>query len=99
MPVAPWIWIAWSMIWQARSGIIAFAMLTQTRASRLPSRSIAFAALSTIRRIASISQRARAMTSRFLPSCDSGRPKALRALPRFTIRSSATSALPIVRMQ
>ena len=26
MPVAPCIWIAWSMIWEMRSGTIAFTM-------------------------------------------------------------------------
>src|SRR5207248_11320215 len=44
MPVAPCIWIAWSMILQVRSGTMAFTMLTQIRASLLPSTSIAFAA-------------------------------------------------------
>ena len=58
MPVAPCIWIAWSMIRQTRSGTMALTMLTQTRASWLPSTSIALAAFSTIRRIASISMRA-----------------------------------------
>ena len=57
-PVAPWIWIAWSMIWQTRSGTIALTALTHTRASALPSTSIALAAFSTISRIASISMRA-----------------------------------------
>ncbi len=78
MPVAPWIWIAWSMIWQTRSGTMALTMLTQTRASRLPSTSMALAALSTIRRMASISMRARETVSRFLPSWISGLPKASR---------------------
>src|SRR5476649_843260 len=64
MPVAPWICIAWSMIRQTFSGTIAFTMLTQTRASRLPSTSIALAAFSTISRIASISMRARDTSSR-----------------------------------
>src|SRR2546429_7384651 len=37
MPVAPCIWIAWSMILQARSGTMALTMLTQMRASLLRS--------------------------------------------------------------
>ena len=61
MPVAPCIWIAWSMMRQARSGTMALTIETQTRASLLPSTSIALAAFSTISRIASISQRACAM--------------------------------------
>ena len=77
--------MAWSMIWQVFSGTIAFTMLTHTRASRLPSTSIALAAFSTINRIASISIRARAISSRFLPSMISGRPNASRELPRFTM--------------
>ena len=77
MPVAPCIWIAWSMTLQARSGTMALTMLTQTRASRLPSTSIAFAAFSTISRIASISQRACAMICRFPPRCAIFLPKAV----------------------
>ena len=93
------IWMAWSMIWQTRSGIIALHMWTHTLASRLPSTSIALAAFSTIRRMASISMRARETTSRFLPSCASGRPKASRDMPRRTMRSSARSAWPTDLMQ
>ena len=59
MPVAPWIWIAWSMMVQTFSGTMAFTMLTQMRASRLPSTSIALAAFSTMSLMASISMRAR----------------------------------------
>ena len=58
-PVAPCIWIASSMMAQTRSGTSAFTALTHTRASALPIVSIAFAARSTISRIASISMRAR----------------------------------------
>ena len=57
-PVAPWIWIALSMISHTRIGTIALTALTHTRASALPSSSIALAAVSTIRRIDSISMRA-----------------------------------------
>ena len=53
---------------------------------------MAFAAFSTIRRIASMSIRARLMTSMFLPSWTSGLPNASRFMPRLTIRSSAFSA-------
>ena len=56
------------MIWHTRSGTIALTMCTQMRASRLPSTSIALAAFSTIRRIASISMRAREMISTLPPS-------------------------------
>ena len=99
MPVAPWIWMASSMIWQTFSGTIALTADTQTRASLLPSTSMALAAFSTIRRMASISIRARETTSRFLPSLMSGLPNASRVAPRLTISSSACSALPMERMQ
>ena len=98
-PVAPCIWIAWSMIWHVRSGIIALTAWTHTRASRLPRTSIALAARRTMRRIASMSMRARDTTSMFLPSWMIGRPKASRDMPRLTIRSSAFSAWPTDRMQ
>ena len=80
-PVAPWIWIAWSMIWHTRSGTIALTALTHTRASALPIRSIALAAFSTIRRIASISMRARDTISVFLPRAMIGLPNASRLEP------------------
>ena len=99
MPVAPCIWMAWSMILQARSGTMALTMETQTRASLLPSTSIAFAAFNTISRIASISQRACAMICMLPPRWAIFLPKASRVRPRCTIRSSAFSALPMVRMQ
>ena len=98
-PVAPWIWIASSMISHTRLGTIAFTALTHTRASALPMRSIALAAFSTMRRIASISMRALATTSVFLPSEMIGLPNASRLRPRVTISSSARSAAPIERMQ
>ena len=98
-PVAPWNWIASSMISHTRIGTIAFTALTQTRASALPITSIAFAARSTISRIASISMRAFAITSVFLPRRAIGLPKASRLRPRRTISSSAFSATPIERMQ
>ncbi len=97
--MAPWTWIASSTIWQVRSGTIAFTALTHTRASALPSSSIAFAAVSTIRRIASISMRAFAITSGFLPRYAIGLPNASRLRPRFTSSSSAFSAAPTERMQ
>jgi hypothetical protein len=56
-PVAPCIWMALSMISQVRIGTIALIALTHTRASALPSSSIALAAVSTMRRIDSISMR------------------------------------------
>ena len=74
-------------------------MCTQMRASRLPSTSIALAAFSTIRRMASISMRAREMISMLPPSLTSCLPKASRDRPRLTIRSSAFSAWPMERMQ
>ena len=73
--------------------------LTHTRASALPIVSIAFAARSTISRIASISMRALAITSVFLPRRASGLPNASRLRPRRTISSRARSAAPIERMQ
>ena len=91
--------MASSMIWQTRSGTIALTALTHTRASALPMTSIALAARSTIRRIASISMRALAITSVFLPRRASGLPNASRLRPRRTISSSAFSAAPIERMQ
>ena len=87
------------MILQTFSGTIALTMWTQVRASRLPSTSIARAALSTISRIASISIRARETVSMFLPSWMIGLPNASRPMPRRIIRSSARSAWPIERMQ
>ena len=98
-PVAPWIWIASSMISQTRMGTIALTALTQTRASALPSTSIAFAALSTIMRMLSISMRAFAIVSTLRPSIAIGFPKPLRERPRFDISSIARSATPIERMQ
>ena len=53
--------MAWSMIWQTRSGTMALTTLTHTRASALPMMSMALAAFSTIRRMASISMRALAI--------------------------------------
>jgi hypothetical protein len=70
--------MAWSMILHTRSGTIALTMCTQMRASRLPSTSIALAAFSTIRRMASISMRAREMISTLPPSQASFLPKASR---------------------
>ena len=87
------------MIWQTRSGTIALTAEIQTRASALPSVSIAFAARSTIIRIASISVRARATISILPPRRTNGLPKPSRVAPRRTIRSSAFSAAPIERMQ
>ena len=98
-PVAPCIWIASSIILQTRSGTIAFTALTQTRASELPSTSIAFAALRTIMRMASISTRVFAINSVFLPRLAMGLPNAARERPRFAIISRARSAAPIDRMQ
>jgi len=66
-PVAPCIWIASSTILHARIGTIAFTALTHTRASSLPSSSIAFAAVRTILRIDSISMRAVAIVPVFRP--------------------------------
>ena len=74
-------------------------METHTRASLLPSTSIALAACNTAKRMALISMRAREITSRFLPSFAIGLPKATREPARFTISSSAFSALPMDRMQ
>ena len=91
--------MASSMISHTRTGTIAFTALTQMRASALPVRSIARAARSTISRIASISMRALAITSVFLPRRASGLPNASRLSPRRTISSSAFSAAPIERMQ
>ena len=87
------------MIWHTFSGTIALIMLTQMRASLLPSVSIALAAFSTISRIASISMRARLIVSMFLPRSTMRLPKASRLTPRAIIRSSAFSAAPIERMQ
>ena len=87
------------MILHTRSGTMAFTALTHTRAAWLPSTSIAFAARSTIMRMASISTRARAICSVFLPRCASRRPKASRVRPRLAISSIARSAAPIERMQ
>ena len=87
------------MMAQTRSGTSAFTALIQTRASALPIVSIAFAARSTMRRIASISTRARAMTSVFLPRRASCLPNASRLRPRRIMRSIARSAAPIERMQ
>ena len=98
-PSAPCIWIAWSMILQTRSGTMALTMWIQMRASWLPRTSIALAAFSTIRRMASISMRARLMISILPPSWTSGLPNASRVRPRVTIRSSAFSAEPMARMQ
>ena len=78
---------------------MAFTALTHTRASALPSVSIAFAARNTMRRHASISIRALAMTSGFLPSRVSGLPNASRCKPRRTMSSKARSAAPMERMQ
>ena len=98
-PVAPWTWIASSMIWHTRIGTIALTALTHTRASALPSSSIALAAVSTIRRIDSISIRALAITSTFLPRLAIRLPNASRVSPRLAISSSARSAAPTDRMQ
>jgi hypothetical protein len=65
-----------------RSGTMALTMLTQMRASLLPSTSIALAAFSTISRIASISMRACAMISRLPPRWMIFLPKASRVRPR-----------------
>ena len=65
----------------------------------LPSTSIAFAAFKTIMRMASISMRAFAIVSVFLPRFASGLPNASRDKPRFAISSMARSAAPIDRMQ
>ena len=80
MPVAPCIWIAWSMIW-----LSAFRHHRlhhrdpDARFLCLPSTSIALAAFSTIRRMASISQRACAMICRLPPRWAIFLPKASRA--------------------
>ena len=66
------------MILQTCSGTMALTMWIQTRASRLPSTSIALAAFSTIRRMASISIRARLTISRLPPSWMIGLPNATR---------------------
>ena len=87
------------MIWHTRIGTIALIALTHTRASALPMVSMAFAARSTMRRHASISMRAFAMTSGFLPRRAIGRPNASRVRPRRIISSSARSAAPMERMQ
>ena len=84
---------------ETRSGTIALTALTHTRASALPSTSMAFAALSTIMRMDSISTRARAIVSTFPPSWAIGLPNALRDRPRRHINSIARSAAPIERMQ
>ena len=65
----------------------------------LPMVSIAFAARNTIRRQASISIRAFAITSGFLPRRTMGFPNASRVSPRRTISSRARSPAPIERMQ
>jgi hypothetical protein len=69
------------MMSQHFSGTIAFTALTHTRASALPSVSIALAARSTISRIASTSMRARDSTSMFLPRLISFLPKPSRLTP------------------
>ena len=74
--------MASSMISHTRTGTIAFTALTHTRASALPMMSMALAARSTISRMASISMRALAMTSVFLPRRASGLPNASRLRPR-----------------
>ena len=58
---------------------------------------IAFAALSTIMRMLSISMRAFAIVSTLRPSIAIGFPKPLRERPRFDISSMARSAAPIDR--
>ena len=78
---------------------MAFTALTHTRASALPSTSMALAARSTIIRIDSISTRARAMISMLPPRRAMGLPNASRDMPRCTISSRAFSAAPIDRMQ
>src|SRR5690606_16231692 len=98
-PVAPWICMAWSMIWQHFSGTMALAIETQMRASLLPRTSMALAAFSTIIRIASMSMRARETVSMFLPRSMMRRPNASRVVARWSRRSSAFSAAPIERMQ
>ena len=60
---------------------------------------MALAACNTAKRMALISMRAREITSMFLPSLAMGLPKATRVPERFTINSSAFSALPMERMQ
>ena len=87
------------MISQTRIGTIALTALTQTRASALPSSSIAFAAVSTIRRIDSISIRALASVSTLRPKLEIRFPNASRDKPRLAINSSAFSAAPTERMQ
>ena len=69
------------MIRHTRSGTMAFTALTHTRASALPMRSMARAALSTMRRMASISMRALETHSVFLPSEMMGSPERLPAEP------------------
>jgi hypothetical protein len=99
MPAAPCIWMAWSMIWQQRSGTMAFTALTHTRASALPRVSIALAASAP----SGAWPRSRCgpgeMTSMFLPRFASFLPKASRLMPRSTIISMARSAAPMERMQ
>ena len=81
------------------SGIKEFKGVTQMRASEFPSTSIAFAALRTSIRMASMSIRAFAIVSTFLPRLAMGLPNASRDKPRFAIISMARSAAPIDRMQ
>ena len=87
------------MISPTRIGTIAFTALTQTRASELPNSSIAFAPVSTMRLIDSISIRAFAMTSTFLPRLEIRFPNASRPKPRLAINSIAFSAAPTDLMQ
>ena len=61
--------------------------------------SMALAARSTMSRQASISMRAREITSTFLPSWAIFFPKASRDKPRLTIISNAASAAPMDLMQ
>ena len=71
-------------------------MLTQIRASLLPSTSIALAAFSTISRIDSISQRACAMICRLPPRWAIFLPKASRVRPRVTIMQDEPTTTELI---
>src|SRR5699024_5184418 len=98
-PVAPCTCMAASIMSQHFSGTIALIIDTQMRASLLPRVSMALAAFNTIKRMASISIRARDKVSMFLPRSIIFLPKASRPRPRSSMRSNAFSAAPMERMQ
>ena len=69
-PVAPWIWIASSMIWQTRSGTIAFTAIHSINARTLERLVPQLAADHGLDDLIDLDQRAREMARTMMPMAE-----------------------------